>query len=342
MKSRIKELDALRGIASFAVVIHHYSGNPEIALFNFKYGAMGVELFFIISGFVIFKTIENSKKWQDFVVSRFSRLYPTFWACLFITTILVLISNYFGQYFYKSISHKEMLARFLSNFTMFQYFFKQTNIDPVYWTLTIELVFYIIVLILYVTNTLRNIKSIGMALLIFSFILSLGIFEKSAFISKLLFFIPIIIYFPLFFTGILAYNIKIKNATKLNYILITICLIVQSLLYRYTMASIHLNYNEYIIVLILIYLVITLFIEDKLSFIVNKLTIKLGDISYSLYLSHFYIGCAIILPGLVNRLKISYWIALIIAICVSLLLANYINKYIEKPAIKLIRNKYNK
>ena len=93
---RLLELDALRGIAAISVVIYHfcyrypelYGGNQFNLAFLGKYG---VPFFFIISGFVIFWTLDRLKKPVDFIVSRFSRLYPIYWICLTITFLTVTI-----------------------------------------------------------------------------------------------------------------------------------------------------------------------------------------------------------------------------------------------------------
>ena len=49
------------------------------------YGYFGVNLFFIISGFVIFMTLQRTERPMDFVVSRFSRLFPSYWAAIILT-----------------------------------------------------------------------------------------------------------------------------------------------------------------------------------------------------------------------------------------------------------------
>ena len=79
------ELDALRGMAAMAVVVFHYTTrarNNGVQLFDFEIGHYGVQLFFCVSGFVIYWTLERSKTLMDFAVSRFSRLYPAYWAAI--------------------------------------------------------------------------------------------------------------------------------------------------------------------------------------------------------------------------------------------------------------------
>src|SRR5690348_9141450 len=82
-RNRIKGLDALRGVAACSVLVFHYTTNYQRVYghhgampFSFPYGPFGVQLFFLISGFVIFMTLEKTSRPSDFVRSRFSRLFP--------------------------------------------------------------------------------------------------------------------------------------------------------------------------------------------------------------------------------------------------------------------------
>lgn len=100
---RLFELDALRGIAALGVVLFHYmvafadnySHASEIfPLFRyFRYGKHGVELFFLISGFVILMSLEKTKNGPDFVVGRFARLYPTYWTAVVLSFTVVTIAE---------------------------------------------------------------------------------------------------------------------------------------------------------------------------------------------------------------------------------------------------------
>ena len=91
-KSRLVEVDALRGLAALAVVLFQYTTrftelfatNPP-PTFSFPDGHYGVNLFFIISGFVIFMTLEKTSRPMDFVLSRFSRLFPAYWVAIILT-----------------------------------------------------------------------------------------------------------------------------------------------------------------------------------------------------------------------------------------------------------------
>lgn len=152
--SRLLELDALRGLAAFAVVIYHYTngyewffGHPNLEnypLLNsyihlyIRVGLYAVQLFFILSGFVILNSLERSKRGRDFLFNRFSRLYPPYWAAIFLT---VLLSFALG---FSPFNESPPMLMLLSNLTMLQNLLDIENIDPVYWTLKIELLFYLI------------------------------------------------------------------------------------------------------------------------------------------------------------------------------------------------------
>ena len=133
----------------YTVIIERYVPNFHVK-YSFTYGYFGVELFFIISGFVIFMSIQRSQTGLDFVVSRFSRLYPTFWVCLSLTFIIGLASPLTSQNY--------TVLQYLSNLTMLQEYIKQPNIDGVYWSLTYELGFYFVMLTIFQLKQLKHIE----------------------------------------------------------------------------------------------------------------------------------------------------------------------------------------
>ncbi len=128
--NRLLELDALRGIACILVVFFHFNVNQPAAWHWVNLGVGGVDLFFMISGFVIFYSLEKNHNAVDFFVARFSRLYPAYWVAVSITSALVLLNG--------GTIH---LHDFLVNLTMLQGYFGVEDIDGAYWTLGIELLF---------------------------------------------------------------------------------------------------------------------------------------------------------------------------------------------------------
>ena len=138
MKTHFSLLDAVRFFAAFWVMNFHYlfgqTGNVEW----YRYGNLGVQLFFIISGFVIVQSLKG-KSIKDFATNRFLRLFPLFWILCTLTYIITLVIPHAA-----TVSFSE----YLRSMTMFGDVFNKIVgytrlIDPSYWTLTVELIFYI-------------------------------------------------------------------------------------------------------------------------------------------------------------------------------------------------------
>ena len=323
--NRFQEIDALRGIAALMVIFFHFTMGRTEAKLGFKIGMTGVELFFIISGFVIFMSLNKVKTSRDFIINRISRLYPTYWTCVTFTFILISI--------YKlSINDDIPICQYLGNMTMFQYYLRIKDLDGPYWTMIIEMVFYIGILSLYHFKMLRYLNLIGITLslmtVIFTFCLS------NTIVNKILMLIPFLNYTPLFYAGTIFYEIYYeKSNTMKNYFLIIMCLICQIILSEFTGRSNALsNHIDYSIMLTLYFFLFTLFVNGKLKFIVSKTTLFLGNISFALYLIHQYISIGIIIPTLINEFNINFWIS---SICISLpiviALAAFVTYYIEVP-----------
>src|SRR5262245_16693709 len=90
--SRLRELDALRGVAALFVMFYHFSMDRTGFERYLSFGTTGVDLFFIISGFVIFMSLEKVSDSREFIINRISRLYPTYWAA--VTYSIILTSCY--------------------------------------------------------------------------------------------------------------------------------------------------------------------------------------------------------------------------------------------------------
>ncbi|MCP5392769.1 MAG: acyltransferase [Sphingomonadaceae bacterium] len=138
-------LDYARFLAAFSVMVFHYTANGirRGVIENYdrfgaisnaaEYGYLGVDLFFLISGYVIALT-SSGKDAPTFAISRFVRLWPTFLLCLVATTLVRVCLG--GPQFEVS------LAQFIVNTTMLAPYLGFDHIDSVYWTLAYELGFY--------------------------------------------------------------------------------------------------------------------------------------------------------------------------------------------------------
>lgn len=168
--SRVNEIDLLRFIAALAVVFFHYgfrgyaADGASIMPYPWlapvaRYGYLGANLFFIISGFVILMTAEHGNL-RRFAVSRIVRLYPAFWACCTLTFALVLLAG--APRFHATP------AQYLANMTMLNAFMGIDYIDGSYWTLFVELKFYALVAAGLALGQLRRVEMLLLGWLLLS------------------------------------------------------------------------------------------------------------------------------------------------------------------------------
>ena len=331
--ARYKELDALRGIAAISVALFHYTfGFDSMAgiltpdKFYLKYGYLGVQLFFIISGFVIFMTLDKTKKSTDFIVSRLSRLYPAYWTAIIITisvTSLISILTHESLYTYN-------LKQVLVNFSMIGNLFNIKSIDMSFWTLTVELRFYGIMWLLFVTQSMKYIKHICCFwLLIFIIHLTTDIVPFEKLINRIL----IVNYAPLFVAGIGFYLTKKDTKNIFNHFLILLSFMTQCFMNYVNHEALIVN-----IIIALIFVSFYLFVYNKLKFLSNKILLFLGTISYSFYLIHQNIGCTLIL--VLKKIIDSQWFYIPITLSVVIVIAYFMNTIIEIPAMVGIRKYY--
>lgn len=143
--NRFTALDGLRGVAVLAVVIYHF-GSPYNTFFpsgapspySFSLGELGVQLFFVISGFVILLSAVNGGNAKNFIISRVSRLYPAYWVSVLFSSLLIATIGIETR----SITLNQVII----NLTMLQRFFMVENVDQVYWTLAVEIQFYLLII----------------------------------------------------------------------------------------------------------------------------------------------------------------------------------------------------
>jgi peptidoglycan/LPS O-acetylase OafA/YrhL len=148
-RRRYHEVDILRIIAALGVVGFHFlfrssTTSPVLAHTGFSdpggifhYGNIGVPLFFVISGFVILNSAWNRSPIK-FLSSRVGRLYPTFWVACTLTALVIAVAP--GDRFTVSFD------KWLANLSMFSESYGVDYVDGVYWTLAIELAFYVLML----------------------------------------------------------------------------------------------------------------------------------------------------------------------------------------------------
>lgn len=321
MIGRIKVLDTLRGFAAIVVLLFHYSKywNKESVLFTiFKYGYTGVILFFMISGFVIFLSINKISDANTFLFKRFSRLYPTFWVCLIFTSLVVRICG---------LKDREVgWVDTIFNFTMIPKVFGYESVDGVYWTLSCEFFFYLLMAIILKMKIIKNVFLWLVPWLILCLIQNF-IYE----LPKSIVFILNLKYGFYFIAGILFYKLKKDDTTTmLNHFFIFICMF--SGFYSCK------DFNEGSFV-IFYFILFYLFSFEKINWFSNKTFLFFGTISYPLYLLHQNIGYVIITQ--LKRYSAEIYL-LVIPSLLSILLAFVVHKYVELPVMKRLKKNKDK
>ncbi|MCU6328965.1 acyltransferase [Enterobacter quasiroggenkampii] len=348
MQERFHSIQYLRGVAALMVVFTHLKedlngafGLPDIGSKLFSHGIFGVDLFFIISGFIIHQSTlkrEHSKP-LTFVIRRAFRIYPVFLFC-----VLSFISIAPGTP--QPVDLAKGLMFIPLNFDAPAPFFGYNFLYPA-WTLTYELLFYsIFVIAICFSHTKRGLLA-SAAILFFVVILQLisnknvaldfssqivysqGIFKLLA--------SPMLVEF-VYGIAISVIITKLKLSKSIYILLSCTTFTAFVLLFAFGVSRYHgpLNYG-----LAGVCIVIS-GISFERSGLLPKITIldRLGDISYSLYLSHiitfFALKYYILTPLNLNpSSSLTYFI---IAASVAIFVSNLIFRYIEVTFIRLGKN----
>jgi peptidoglycan/LPS O-acetylase OafA/YrhL len=332
---RLLELDALRGIASIFVVLFHYSGFSGIDLEFLQVGLTGVDLFFLISGYVIFMTLEKVNTGADFVISRLSRVYPSYLVMMSITIFCIVFLGH-GNF--------PSARSLLGNISLFQPFFNVSYIEDAYWTLTVEMQFYILMWLLFMTGRLKHIELLGIIFIIliqFYELIARNYFPYSKLYIIPRSYFPIISYFQMFFAGIIFFKIRNISNSWQRLLLILICFISSILLYPDSgKAHFYISSELYSIMLLIYFLTFYLFANHKLQMIAVKPLLFFGTISYCLYLIHDKAGY-LIFSFLKSHIHINLLLLTVIVFGVMIGIASLVTYCIEVPAINFIRKNFN-
>jgi peptidoglycan/LPS O-acetylase OafA/YrhL len=328
--ARLHGVDALRGVAALLVMLFHYTtryqekfGHVSPPAFEVSWGYLGVNLFFMISGFVIFMTLERTRRPADFLVSRFSRLFPAYWVAALVTWTIVQLTPELG----KNVS--PMAA--IGNGLMFHGLLGIPNIDGVYWTLEVELLFYWAMFLLWLT--------VGFAAPARWLMPWLALSIVAAAVQRLGFAFPYIVsrvfilpYFPYFAIGVLLYLYFVRHTFRWRVegpigvlALLAIALIDPPSRLLWTAAFVAV-------------FVLAAF-RWQASFAVRALAL-VGIVSYPLYLLHETIGWT-----LIHRLEaraVGPDLAIAIACATALTLAFVLHVAVERPAMRSIRSAWKR
>ena len=318
---RLPELDALRGIAAILVLLFHYSyqypklfpDQPGLP-FRWQWAENGIWLFFAISGFVICMTLERTRAWTDFVWARFSRLYPIYWIAMAFTVVAVALSGEAAL----DVSASDKLA----NLTMIQGWIGRASVDPVYWTLAVELAFYLCMLGLFIVGWLERLEIVVATWLVLS-ALQMATGWLPFRIEQLL----VLGYFPFFAIGMIFYRFYVGAVTCGRLFVWQIMLALVA----------GIAGAEATLVAVIIIATFWLMLAGRLSVLATPVLLWLGAISYPLYLVHQNVGYVIIHQLGLGGVAVEF--GAVIATASVLLLAHIFHLYVEDPAQRWLRQR---
>ncbi len=333
--SRYQQIDGLRGIAAVCVICAHswrvtMSGvtNDEIFKQDMYYhanlGAIGVQMFFCITGFLFFNKIIRDKNinWNSFFISRIKRLVPLYaFVCSIIAVTMLFMINFHID--------SNFLFQTVKVFS-FGFYGTKYNIDghelghslTMFWTLTYEWKFYFFLPLVAACMSNKKIKNIFILISIIWLIVFL--FHDKG------------VLYNYFLTGGLCAYIKNKFNPSENraFTFIFVAAVIVNLL------SIYINDDPYSILRYVLSSVLffsVIFASPKILK-VNALRF-LGEISYSTYLTHAFLFyfCGEVIKKVINLGDSSVIVTLSIAVIMSFfitLISSLTFKYIEHPFIK--------
>ncbi len=315
----------LRGFAAIGVLFCHYGSELKdyhVLSKVFNYGQNGVQVFFLISGFIIayslMKVNYKPKQFLRFLAKRCIRIDPSYYVTIILTILLFKVLSIIPSF--KGSAIPIIPGQFIAHILYIVPFTGYSFYNHVFWTLGVEFQFYLIIGLLYFLSDSKIYKT---AFLLIFCGLSFIKFNEGYYIVST--------YAPVFCLGISLVNV-VNNRNIYNIIFSSIftCVIA----YQFGIG---------IFILLIVSSLIIVFI-DKF----NKPLFLLGEISYSLYLTHNLVF--IVIAGLLKKmhfdLESRQLVWLLIEVIAAMSFAYLFYQAIEKPSLRLSKkvfyNKINK
>lgn len=359
---KILEIQGFRSLALVMVLMFHffsrwtqpnnvqniYPYKFEIAKQISQFGFMGVQLFFIISGFVILQTLEKQSGFSSFLIARIKRIFPSLWISL---VLILLIVNYLNQSVFAPIAYSSMIPSLtLIEPAFINYLFGTQFqwVTGVLWSLFVEIQFYILagVIFFFLRKKPFLVKLFLIAvfveiikLLIIVFQINAELFLKSIF--------PLNGYLWWFLAGSGFYKLWIHESVKFARFAVMLSLISNLASLNFNGLNFHFNFALTFLTFLFYLLFCLLVVCPKtLKIFRNSGIVLLGGLSYEFYLIHEAIGVSILSEF--NRIKILEGhfflsiLALLLTISGLIILSLMIQKVSLSAIVLIIKYQDNK
>lgn len=352
--SRLRTIDSLRGIAALAVVFYHIdivtlANSTSIAQwmhYIFQFGYLGVPTFFVISGFVIAASTSNDtvtfKYFGKFLVKRQTRLDPNYWASIALDIVLAIIA----VRFLAVNTPLPDLASVAAHILYLQDFLGIRQIAAIYWTLCIEIQFYIVFCLVLALDTAyrRNGQTSQLNLKMWLFtaitIYSLLVFAEILPSPMRGLFVP---FWILFCMGAAAFHWGLRQRENQWAFPLLVLSAILAGFYHVKLKGLY-NLNLGLACAVAVLLFIGARCNRLGSWLNTPILQYLGSRSYSIYLFHTIIGertAGVVTQIIYPRLNLSVtepaWAitAFIIGVAASLVIAEIAYRLIEMPSLRL-------
>lgn len=348
---RIPGLDALRGIAALGVAIFHFhyyfdAGPNFLILQPFYNGApFFVDLFFILSGFLLTQVYSHIKSYRELLIRRIARLFPLQWLSL----ILVML----GQYYYKLIYGTPFIYTFndIYHFMLNIFLLQETGLQKGFsfngpsWSISVE---WIINLIFFIfINKSKRLIIASLILIASSLTLIVAFVGNLTYLTKLFGFLDTGLLKACFgfFIGVLTAKLAnlIHHRNSANFAWDVITFLSLPALF-YFLASTYIN-NMLGFQLAVVGLLMPLIIISVANGRIFKKLLSLrpltwlGDISYAVYLLHFPIQIFIFMFRKHLPFPLNSGEALLCYLVLVTSISHLVFVYFERPAQTYVRNK---
>ena len=343
-KLRISHLDGLRGIAILWVIAYHaYSRWVDYThllpatkdMSFFKFGHLGVPLFFMISGFVIFMTLDKSASFLQFIKRRWLRLFPAM-----LTVLLIIYLT--APFFYERPHGQPTLLSFFISLTFIDpkliNFITGCNInilEGTFWSLSVEVIFYAVMGFTYFFVGRKYCIPILFAIFSTFYITFLVKYFHVTAPFDLVNFLGFP-HYGWFIIGCVIYEAVNNRNSKFN---IAIAVIAAALIIIRTLYNSHGDLLLVAYSLAIMILFVASFYSTKLQSLLSiKPLLIVGFASYPLYLIHENILVSSLIK--LHKLGISdtaMYLMPIMITAILTLVTYYIAKYIEPPIKKALQ-----
>lgn len=348
----LKSIHYTRGFAALLVVMFHYSfmyvGKVEPFNRIFLNGGFGVDLFFLISGFIITYVTAKNGRVFSFFVKRFFRIYPLFLFILIISSIFLLRYNVHPLW---SMIKSGMFI--LQDYNKPAPAFDYNFIGPA-WTLSYEIWFYFVFGIAMILNHKHRVPIASVILLAQVFMLQFTVtgsvslnsgyvasLGDSSYTDHALKFFSTSLHLE-FLLGMWLCEAFIRGWMKIRYAIsgpvIMLLFMLSGWLY-FSNVFYGYGFTEFYLIALPLFFAIIMY-ESNFKIPNSRILSFFGDISFSIYITHFFIMYLLLEHPPYFWSEIADLTKLVISTSIAIAFAYLMHKLVELPFIKIGRKLY--